>query len=326
MQAATLESFSKLLLSIYRSAQELPVHEFQDAILELIKTLLPFDSSMWGTATMQDAGIDIHSIHLHRFVPGMLEAYQLVKHQDTAAVKAVGAPRVTLGFDAQVEFNGPDQDGIRRFADAFGHRHFFITSDFHPVTRFGQWVTLFRSDPGRPCTEDERLMLENLAPHLMQALAINRLVHLDRLTGDITRESWSVAIADTRGVLYHADPRFRALVESEWPPEAGDRLNAGLLAQLNGAHDQVAGRGAVVRRTLERGLLFMKARERAPVDTLSTREFMVATLLATGLTQKEVAARLGRSPETIRSQVRTVFDKLRINSATMLAPLLALRE
>lgn len=326
MRHGTLESFSSLLLSIYRSAQELPVHEFQDAILELVKGLLPFDSSMWGTATMLDNGIDIHSIHLHRLAPGMLDAYQQVKHQDTAAAKVTHQPRTTLGFDAEAEFGGADQADIRRFSAEFGHRHFFITSDLHPVTRFVQWVSLFRADPTMHCTEQERLLLESLAPHLMQALAINRLVHLDRLTGDVARESWCVAIADTRGVLYHADPRFRELVESEWPPEAGDRLCAALLAQLTGACEQVTGHSVVIRRTLERGLLFLKARVRAPVDSLSTREFMVARLLATGLTHKEIAARLQRSPETIRSQVRVTFEKLRINSVVMLAPLLALRE
>ena len=326
MRHGTLESFSSLLLSIYRSAQELPVHEFQDAILELVKSLLPFDSSMWGTATMRDNGIDIHSIHLHRLTPGMLDAYQQVKHQDTAAAKATYKPRATLGFDAAAEFCGADQADIRRFAAEFGHRHFFITSDLHPVTRFVQWVSLFRADPTMHCTEQERLLLESLAPHLMQALAINRLVHLERLTGDVARESWCVAIADTRGVLYHADPRFRELVESEWPPGAGDRLCTALLAQLTGPNEQVTGRGVVIRRTLERGLLFLKARVRAPVDSLSAREFMVASLLATGLTHKEVAVRLQRSPETVRSQIRMAFEKLQINSVAMLAPLLALRE
>ena len=73
-------------------------------------------------------------------------------------------------------------------------------------------------------------------------------------------------------------------------------------------------------------LLFLKARERAPVDSLSTREYLVAKLLASGLTQKEVAAKLERSPETIRSQAKVIFNQLGIGSATLLPGHLALRD
>ena len=160
----------------------------------------------------------------------------------------------------------------------------------------------------------------------MQALAINRLVHLDRLTGDEAREKWSVAIADNRGILYHADKRFRELVQEEWPTADADQLPQALLDQLITEDNQVVGASVVVRRSLERGLLFLRAREREAVDDLTVREFLVARLLVSGLTQKQVAAKLERSPETVRSQVKGIFDKLRINNVAMLAPLLVLRE
>jgi DNA-binding NarL/FixJ family response regulator len=90
--------------------------------------------------------------------------------------------------------------------------------------------------------------------------------------------------------------------------------------------NQVTGDRVVVRRSLERGLLYLKARPRENVDDLSAREFLVARLLVSGLTQKQVAARLERSPATIRSQVDVIFDKLGINYVAMLGPLLAVRE
>ncbi len=82
----------------------------------------------------------------------------------------------------------------------------------------------------------------------------------------------------------------------------------------------------VVQRSLEHGVLFLKARRWQPIDSLSTREMTVARLLVGGLTQKQVAARLERSPETIRSHVKTIFDKLGIGNAVMLGPLLSLRD
>lgn len=325
MKRTILSEYSNLLLAIYQQAQELPVHEFQDALLERIKRLLPFDSSMWGTATMTDGGIDIHSLHLHRTSQAMIDAYEKVKHLDDAALQCTAQATATIAFNTNTDFPDLKYGPYRDFLHAFRHENFLITSDLNPITRFVHWVSLYRNDPHQVCTPEETELLACIAPHLMQALAINRLVHLDRLTGDVAREKWAVAIADGRGVLYHADPRFRELVRVEWSGEDDERLPPALLAQLVTDDNQVIGERVVVRRSLERGLLFLKARQREEVDSLSQREFLVASLLASGLSQKQVAARLDRSPETIRSQVKAIFDKLGIRNVVMLAEKLALR-
>lgn len=325
MKPTVLSEYSSLLLAIYQQAQQLPVHEFQDTLLDRVKKLLPFDSSMWGTATMTDGGIDIHSLHLHRTSQAMIDAYEKVKHLDTAAAQCTSQATVTMAFNTATDFDGPHQQPLRDFLHEFRHENFLITSDLNPITRFVHWVSLYRNDPAQVCTPQEIELLACIAPHLMQALAINRLVHLDRLAGDLAREKWAVAIADGRGVLYHADPKFRELVGAEWRCPHDERLAPALLAQLVADEQQVIGERVVVRRSLERGLLFLKARRREEVDSLSQREFLVASLLASGLSQKQVAARLDRSPETIRSQTKVIFDKLGIRNVVMLADKLALR-
>ena len=321
-----LSTFSQLLLTIYRRAQEAPVQEFQDLILGDIQPFIPFDSSMWGTATMTDGGIDIHSMHLYRSSPQMLEAYEAVKHQDIAAARATSRARHTQGFNARALFSEPSHHDLRDFCVRFGHENAFITSDIHPVTRFVHWVSLYRADAARFCTEAEIQMLEHISLHMMQALAINRLVHFDRLMGDVARENWAVAIADRRCVLYHADTRFSDLVGSEWPGCSRDKLPAPLMASLNGKDSRLIGKKVVLERSLEHEVLFLKARKRQAVDSLSTRELIVGRLLVSGLTQKQVAAQLDRSPETIRTQVRVMFDKLDIGNVVMLAPHLAMRD
>lgn len=326
MSQTDLTEFSKLLLTLYRSAQEIPVRQFQDAVLDTIKPSLRFDASIWGTATMTPSGIDIHSLHRHNFPDEMFQAFHRVRHQDSAAMRVTRHPRMTIGFAAEEEFVREDQAEIRLFARRFSQHHCFITSDINPMTRFAQWVSLFRSEPQRRCTEPEIRFLDALAPHLMQALAINRLVHLDRLVGDTARESWAVAIADSRGVLYHADRRFKDLMEAEWALQQDARLNDALIERLQGEEPRIVGEAVVVQRTLEQGLFFLKARPRHPVDNLSPREFMVAELLASGMTHKQIAARVCRSPETIRSQVKAIFTKMDINNVTLLPPLLALRQ
>lgn len=325
--ATLLAEYSALLLAIYRQAQELSVHEFQDGVLNALKRSLDFDSSMWGTATMTPQGIDIHSLHLHNTTQGMIEDYAKVKHLDTSAVQVAAQARATIGFDSSRDFGGEEQAPLREFLHTHQHANFFITSEIHPITRFAQWISLYRNNPERICLAEETELLDCLAPHLMQALAINRLAHVDRLTKDIVREKWSVAIADTRGVLYHADQRFRELLALEWRSLDANKLPASLMRRLADENEsQIATRSIVVHRSLERDLLYLKIRMREPVDELSPRELLVARLLMSGLTQKQVAAKLERSPETVRTQVRVIFDKLGINSVVMLGPQVVLRE
>ncbi len=45
------EDFSDLLLHVYRLSHEQPLQAFQDEALDALRRVLPFDSSMWGSAT-----------------------------------------------------------------------------------------------------------------------------------------------------------------------------------------------------------------------------------------------------------------------------------
>jgi DNA-binding CsgD family transcriptional regulator len=326
MSSSSLSEFSQLLLTLYRGAQELEVGQFQDAILQAVKPTLHFDASIWGAGTMTPTGIDIHTQHRQNFPDEMMAAFERVKHQDSAAVRVTRLPRMTIGFSAEDEFTGEHQADIRKFARDYSRPHCFVTCDINPITRFAQWISLFRSEPERRCLQKEVEFLDALAPHLMQALAINRLVHLDSMLGDAGRESWSVAIVDGRGVLYHADPRFKDLVKSDWPLKSDGRLPTALMEALRGNDGRMVGTQVVIHRSLEQGLYFLKARERHKVDRLTSRELMVAQLLASGMTQKQIAARVSRSPETIRSQVKSIFNKLDINNVALLPGMLVLRH
>lgn len=311
--------FNTLLLRLYRLAQELPIQYFQDAVLAQIKQVLPFDSSVWGTATATSRGIDIHTVHLHQTSREMLLAYEPLKHLDSAAATVFDKRHVTRVFHTDSWFDGPETRALRDFLHRFGHENIFVAADSNPRTRFVHWVSLFRADKEAHCTEEERLLLAQLTPHVMQALAFNRVVHLGHLeAADKALSPHGCAIADMRGVVYHSDPQFNALVLAEWSDWTGQALPAPLMETALLGVDRFMGRGVVLRVYVEHGLLFLKARARCLADQLNVREWTIARRIAKGESHKEIAQALNRSPATVRNQIQAIYEKLEVGSIARL--------
>lgn len=314
-----LSTYSELLLNLYKDAQDLPVDVFQDSTLTSLKQILPFDSCMWGHGVMKEVGLDIHSIHLYNSSHDMLNAYDKIKHLDRAALEIVQYPTKTMAFHSQSYFADDQYRKIREFCSVFGHENYWISSDVNSRTKFTQWISLYRKNREQLCTKEETELFTHLAPHLMQALAINRVKNIDRILGDLARERWTVAIADPRGNYYHTDQHFKSLQTREWPDDNPDAVPHTLLEELKKGTAQVSGKHVVVRNRFDHGLFYLQARKRVPADTLSSREILIARLLTAGQSQKQISNTLDRSPETIRSQVRSVFNKLNIHNVAALA-------
>ncbi|SFB72662.1 regulatory protein, luxR family [Polaromonas sp. OV174] len=311
--------FNTLLLRLYRLSEELPIQHFQDAVLTQIKQVLPFDSSMWGTATTTPEGIAIHTVHLHEKSPDMLLAYEPLKHQDSAAATVFGKSHVTRTFHAQSWFSDPGTRELRDFLRRFEHENIFIAADSNPQTNFVHWISLYRADKEAHCTEGERLLLAQLAPHVMQALAFNRVMHLGHLeAADKAMSPHGSAIADMHGVLYHSNAQFKDLVQAEWNDWSGPLLPAVLMDALSSGHERFMGQTIVVRQYVEHGLLFLKARSRCLADLLTLREWTIARLIAKGESHKEIAQALNRSPATVRNQIQVIYEKLQIGNIAML--------
>ena len=317
-----IRGFSTLLLDIYRLAQECSGTEFQNKALEKIKLLVPFDRAMWGTATMTDSGIDIHTLNLHKTLPGMIEAYERIKQYDSPAAEVARYPKATMCWN----ISDIEEAELREFMDRFEHRNLLITSTIDANTRFATWLSLYRMDANHVFSGIELAFVDELAEHLMQALAINRVVRMEQIANDISRERWSVAIADRKGVIYHADIAFKDLIKKEFNTHSFLHLPDEINAQLHKNRFEVVGKRTFWQGQFEDDLFILKARDKHQIDTLSAKEFKVAQLISDGLTLKQVSEGLNRSPETIRTQLRIVFKKLGINKVTQLPSLLSLRS
>lgn len=304
--------FSELLLSLYALSHETPIESFQDRALSLIKSVLPFDASMWGTATTSADGIDVHTLHLHQKTPQMMVDYVPMKHFDTAAASLFAAPQATKGFHSASWFGAPHEREFLDYLRRYEQNNIFITTRHDARTRFMHWISLFRADADAHCLPDEERLLNLLAPHLMQALAMNRVIHLQRLSARAPEKG--AAIADLRGMIYHSDPLFDMLLRHEWENWRGGLLPARVLKTFEGGQGCFLGAHVVITHRAEHGLLFLNGRARCRADDLTAREQVIAQLVAKGRSYKEIAQLLARAPATVRNHIQSIYTKLEVCS------------
>ena len=322
----TFASMNDLLLRLYRLSQELPIDLFQDAALELIKPLLPFDASMWGTATAASEGIAVRTLHLHRKSPEMMVEYEQYKHLDSAAASLFGQGHGTRGFNSARWWSGPKDAPFLDYVQRYDQNNIFITMESDPRTSFMQWISLFRADPDAHCETDEERLLASLAPHLMQALAMNRVMHLNRLGTAGAGQRRGNAIADLHGAIYNCDVAFVTLMQEEFTGWARQTLPTKLLTHFMIYRTPYVGAQLVMTPRLEQRLLFLSVRPRCRADNLTTRERTIANLVCKGNTYKEIARTFSRSPATVRNQIQTVYVKLGVDNIAGLIEEMRLAE
>jgi len=329
---ARFDQFNAMVLKLYRASAETPLASFQDTALEILKPLVPFETSMWGTAVYEAGkGLDIHTIHLHNQSHEMLEAYAPLKHMDTCADQVSGLPSVTKGFHSPTVFADPKKRVYREFLTRFGHENVLISAQTDMHTGFTQWVTLFRADADQYSRPEELSLLAHLAPHLMQGLRQNRALHLAKLDGGTLHCAQNggpvhaAAIADARGVVHHATPGWDEMLRTEWGAALhSGRLPAALRDWLCRTEAPFMGRTLAARRHVQKDLLFVSLRPLCAADRLTRRQHEIAQLVAQGFTHKQTAQRLGLSPATVRNQIQDIYRRLEVQNVAALV--LALDE
>lgn len=305
-----MDALNPVVLSLYRAAYEIPLAEFQEAALRLMKPLVRFDGCKWGSSTVDERGVLFQSVHYHDDDPGAAEVYNEIRHEDRAAFWALRHRGTTGNFHFPSYFDR--HSGMANYTAHYRYSNALVTglpnsSDEHLVKS----VSLYRADPADTFTEQDRLATERLIPHLDEALTVARLLAATRRRADAGRQ-WSIAICDSAGLLVYVDPQFEALLQAEWPSGFIRRLPDAVQAAIfrHDANAQYTGRTLTMRCERDAGLLFLKARLRVPADGLSRRELAVVQIVAKGYTHKEVARLLQLSPATVRNHIQTIHQRL----------------
>ncbi len=297
-----MDRLNRLLLEIYRTARERVSAEYQAVTLELIRPVLPFSSYRWRVSQGSTDGRACRNEYCQGDVP------------DWPPVD------VAWGAGAADTLNlRPGSTGACPAAP----QHALVTTFVQPDTLRAHEFVFYRSEGDGAFSEQERLLCQQLVPHLIESQTINRTLGIARLSGHHRSPHRSLGIVDMHGVLHYQEGEFSNQLRREWPDWQGNSLPPPLhKALLETGQELFLGRLLVVTRLVDEDLVILRVRSRKPVDDLSARQLLVALQIAQGLSHKEVARKMCIAPATVRNHIQAIHTRLQVrNSAELVEQL-----
>lgn len=310
-----LERLGAAALELHRDGRQVPVDQFCKWAFERLRRVVRFDSGMWGHGHADP--VVIHDVYVENQPPEMMENYAHFQDQDFFAAGCNARPRRTVNLYDLIERKAYVELPIyRRHAVRFGMEQIICTVAPEPLSGLLGFISLWRTRYDDPYDEEDRLAKQFLMPHLTEARRQNMIEHLHRaFEGQAAAESPSAAVCDPQAILHECEPGFAGCVQAEWPQWCGPKLPKAL-ARLLVRHPagRFEGRSHVFEWSPVELRRLVTARPVHVVDQLSRREREVAALLVEGLTHKEIAARLGLSPNTARTHIYLLYRRLGVSN------------
>ena len=156
-----MDLFNDLLLKVYRAAGELPVGEFQDAALGLVRERLRFNSAVWAQGQNLQKGVAVHSAHLYNEPLEMILDWQRINDRDLVVEKVTRNVGHAQNINARTLYPGREHSVMREFSSRYGHQNLLIIGlllDYSESAAAG-WLCIARtrttSSPQRRSTRKE---------------------------------------------------------------------------------------------------------------------------------------------------------------------------
>lgn len=306
-------ALSHLLLSLYRSASATPIKDFRTLALGHIQRLLPFDGVMWTSTSLALHRPLRHVWVLGGVAPEALELFERYPDDDVAltfAAETLGEPRILQAGDAK--------PGLMAEFTAYSRmREVMITAQRAPDADRFTLFTVGRRD-GPPFSDADRDFMRTLMPHLdplvlqnFEFQTMSTMVH--RIAGEV-----GLAVAADDAVILR-EAHFTQLLWKVWPNWSGTMLPDPLLQALRTGKSFVSYGGAGFYFVAGDGHVLIIATPASALHRLTNKEYSIASDFAHGKSYKEVARDHGLSPDTVRSRLRSVYDKLSVNDKTELS-------
>jgi len=307
------------LLELHRGCRRQAAADFPGWAMALVRKAIPNSAWFWGSGCEIDGEIIVHAFMFDNVPLESMQVWEQHKHLDIFAARFMAQRNVVHNVTHEML---KATEIYRLLHHKAGVEQLLGTYTYKPSCGLYDAISLYRSDPATPFSEEERLAMQCLVPHLIETRHINYLEHLCAGAQRATQQQ-SLAAADGKGVIHVAGDDFAGLMQSEWPQWRGPRLPEPLVNGLGNAAQRYVGRTIAVSFVPVFDMLLLKARPRSAVDGLSRRELEIAHHFAGGLTNKEIAREVDLSPATVRNHLSSIYLKLGIDNKAELATLLS---
>jgi len=299
---------SAFLLDLYAMSRTYALDRFQQATLSRLRTELPFHSAYWGMLHVPPGGpLTLHHTYVDALPNEFVREWEAVKHKDELAASIVARPGAVSSIRT-VDISDPE---LRIISERFGIRSATSVAVVAPVSKLLTFLSLYRPADQPPFDCNDRCFQEIVMPHVAAAWHANRLHHFESIHAGLDGPRKSFAVADGHGLLHVSDATFSVLMRSEWPAWSGPELPVALCDSITRNCDYDGAQLSVsVHR--QNDLILLHARPRTALDRLSPRETEIVVWYGEGLSYKQIAARLGCSPYTVRHHLREIYGKLGI--------------
>ncbi|MBB1292378.1 MAG: DNA-binding CsgD family transcriptional regulator [Pseudoalteromonas rhizosphaerae] len=315
------------LKSLFTASQDKGIGEFKEYCFKHLQSVIQFDSGLWTTRSDMFNKVNVHwvddsflfnqpdafmenyfSIASTADTPDLLNVY-LINHPnqfiDLWQVVSVDEWQRSVYYSEHCK-----QYGVENALAALVSKS--------ENTSVSHAISIYRSDFALKFTAQERELITFLLPFLLQAFRLNLLYSF------IPNSSVRVVrgVVDRFGTIIEAQDQFISIMTH------CDVLDDGVL-KLESHGGITTSSGFWVDRYLiqiehEKGLFFIKITLPLVEELLSPKEIEVSKLLLNGLSNKDIANYLCRSPNTVKNQVNSILQKLNVN--TREAAVLALME
>ena len=323
------------VLALYRASRRLPHAQMRAFVFEGLKSLVPFDSAFWYRWAADAENSQMHAWCLYRQPDSLIHEYASSElwRDDVVYAKALASPS---GTAVCASYSDYESSRMRDFLRRHRQEHILTIAIFQDVQGIASGMSLYRNETRTTYTEVERVIVESVMPHLVEAWRENWLHDVVReASRSPERVEFSLAVVVPGPMLSEAQDNFGELMHLEWPQWRGPRLpepvqvllaKSARIEPTEVPAPWVGESIAIYHRHQPDGTTLIFVRRGHPFDRLAPRKREAALLFARGASQTEVAVRMQLSPSTVNNYLGGVYEQLQLTDKTGLSRLVARLE
>ncbi len=314
-----METFVADLSRLYRLAAVSSVEEFPKQAVAQLQDWIGFDGAVFGFGEAGTNALTIGGSVIYNRAPAIVQDYAAVSGDDPTTRQFIQTPGTIMNVDTSQAYASKHHARVAKFTKQHDIRHLLLLGEQSRAREHLRWMVLYRGTK-REFQAHEAARLSAAWGHVLCALELNQARTLDLHAHPGSERA--VALVNRDGTIEIADPAFLALLRTEWRDLCATRLPLPVLQALPQLRTY-SGHKIEIRFFQKGDFVLCQAHSVCAGARLSPREAQVAHYFSTGHSYKAIAALLGSSPNTVRAQLATIYQKLGINDKAMLASALA---